>query len=378
MSEEKKDLTNLLQYSQSLRDSGQAPPPPEGSVMEETPIEAIDDFESLEDYAQSNPAPEPQPDLPFDPEPEPQLDSLEESFPPEQPSTQDSALPAFDEITPPSEQYAAENQEFPAFEETAPPTDPFAGDLPDFQDSPIEETPPEILLSPKPLEEVKKFADNAPIGKPVVPAALPFSLLIEGQLTREEKDKLLELITRENMGIREIDLEPQLALGKILIPRISEFAGVLIVQALRSTRAKMKLGPSDSIFCTSDTRSDADALPTPSNVTTATLESDLEHPAESIPISTSSKLPQINKHRVIDTLTATATLRSQVVEAESSSIYQEILEGLQRELKYKAYRKNATGIILFKIQLTPLSSPTHYHILVTGTAIRPAETEPTG
>jgi len=60
MSEEKKDLTSIIVYSKKLQDSGEAPPVPEGSMMEEIPIEKINDFESLDDYAKANPMPDPQ------------------------------------------------------------------------------------------------------------------------------------------------------------------------------------------------------------------------------------------------------------------------------------------------------------------------------
>ncbi len=56
---EKKDLTGIVEYARKMQDSGQAPAVPEGSVMEEQKIDKIDAFESLTDYAKSNPAPEP-------------------------------------------------------------------------------------------------------------------------------------------------------------------------------------------------------------------------------------------------------------------------------------------------------------------------------
>ena len=73
---------------------------------------------------------------------------------------------------------------------------------------------------------------------------------------------------------------------------------------------------------------------------------------------------------LVDTLVASASLRTNVVDATSSSEYQEILEGLQRELKYKAYYRGANAIIRFSIQLMPLALPTHYRIMAMGSAIK--------
>ena len=128
----------------------------------------------------------------------------------------------------------------------------------------------------------------------------------------------------------------------------------------------MRLGPSDSIFATEDTRSEHAA----SGNTFSEVSVDQAHEAENIPITTGADLPGVSFYRVIDTVTASTTLKSSIVEAQSSSPYQEVLENLQRELKYKAFRKGATAITNFTISMTGLSLPTHYKILVMGTAVK--------
>ena len=60
----------------------------------------------------------------------------------------------------------------------------------------------------------------------------------------------------------------------------------------------------------------------------------------------------------------------EAIVAEHSTEYQRVLDNLQRELKYKAHRKGATGIVSFTIQTVPLTLPSQYRILVVGTAIR--------
>lgn len=510
--EEQKDLTSLLQHSKALEESGHAPAVPDGSVMEEVPIEKIDDFESLEDYAVTNPPP----DLP----PEPSLDSAEssdassappppasfeapEAIPTEAsadlnsppPSSEFADASAFATTPPestPSEASDASPQgndshDFPASSEAPPsgdlstpsgssdfpdspkgatntdafnmgeppssdfqapssaPTDESAQDAShglaqDFSSAP-EAVPADAILAPpteapemaspsaaepphsspsspiassqpseasptvlapsspsapsgvsspqsqrglsgqpgsapqfkqlgpsqSPLEQLRDFAEKEAPAKPNVPASFPFSLLITGHLLPEEKEKLLDLITRENMGIREIDLEPQFQGGRILIPRISEFAAVMIVQALRGIRAQIKMGPSDQIFATTDTRDETSASSNSENVSVRYI-SDLEHPAENLPITSENHL-QNQPFDLIDMVSASAALRSDSIEAESTTEYQQIVEALQREIKYKAFRKGAIAIINFKIQLTMLTSPTHYRVTVLGTAV---------
>ena len=59
-----------------------------------------------------------------------------------------------------------------------------------------------------------------------------------------------------------------------------------------------------------------------------------------------------------------------LLQAESSPEYQMLLEALQRELKFKAYRKRATAIVSFSVQLQQLHMPVHYRVLVTGSAVK--------
>jgi uncharacterized protein YbjQ (UPF0145 family) len=197
-----------------------------------------------------------------------------------------------------------------------------------------------------------------------VEAAFPFSLLIEGVLELDERERLIDLLARESMGIREIDLEPQLAAGRILIPRISEYAGVLIIQALRATRARMRLAPSDSL-------SDEEPLTDPRARTQSLTLSEEIPSAELIPISTEA-LESLDPARavIVDIVTASAALRTTAVEAEKSQEYAELLESLARELKYKAYRKGAHGIVGFQVTLTPLTLTTHYRVTAMGSAVR--------
>lgn len=238
-----------------------------------------------------------------------------------------------------------------------------------------QQEPAQKLPAPNSMEKVREFSEKMPMEKVQVPAAFPFSLLIDGELTPEEKEKLLDVLSRESMGIREVDLEPQFAANRVLIPRISEYAGIILVQALRGTRARMRLGPSDSIFSaqdaevTSDTFHPGMRLPEPEAPIARAFDS--THSAEKIAVTSDSKLPQFSDFEVIDTILASAILNSNSVEAETSLEYTNAVESLKRELKYKAYRKGAAGIVHFKTELQQLSLANQYRLTISGAAIRP-------
>ncbi len=333
MSESKKDLTGLFELSEELRESGQEPPLPEGLVFEETPIEKIDDFESLDSYAQAHP------------------------------SVQAEAIDAglMDPGVAPTE-----------------PHDPIESAEVEVSlgfISPTETTEPQFQHEPEQQTETQPVSLTQKIPTAVhasVPAAFPFTLLIEGPLTAREKEKLLDIIHRENMGIREIDLEPQFQCEKILLPRISEFTGVYIVQQLRETRAKIRFGPSEEIFAAQGTTEDTQPFWNPTSVDQLDIpdRTEPQHPADTIPVTTERTLPGLDRYVAIDTLTASATLQTFAVEAETTSEYQDLVTALQREIKYKARRRGAAAVIHFRIQLTPLTSPSRYRITVMGLAIR--------
>lgn len=276
----------------------------------------------------------------------------------------------------------AATAETPAPSESPAPPEPPAPPPPPVVEEPQSQaivTPPPAPPGPPstPMQKIKQFSEKLAVGNPAVAAAYPFSLLITGKLAPEEKEKLLDLISRENMGFREVDLEPQFESDRVLIPRISEFAGVLLIQALRGTRAQVRFAPSDQIFSSAETRdSENESVPGTAADQASVYSSEVEHPAERLPLTAEGSLPNLPQFVVVDAVTASAALRTQVVEAESSSEYQEILEALQRELKYKAYRKGATAVVKFTVNLNTLSMPTHYRITAMGSAVRPPSAKP--
>jgi len=221
------------------------------------------------------------------------------------------------------------------------------------------------------IEKIRNYSEKATSIKASVQAAFPFSLLIEGAISEEEREKIVDIVTRENMGIREMDLEPQFESGRILIPRISEFAGVLLIQALRTISAKIRFGPSDQIFSASpENEREPEGLTTESAAFSTQFFVESTHEAEAIPVTTDGALAQFPNYSVVDVVFGSAVLKSEAIEAETSAEFHQTLEALHREVKFKAYRKGAQGILHFKVELTMLSSPTHYRMTVTGSAIK--------
>jgi len=198
----------------------------------------------------------------------------------------------------------------------------------------------------------------------VVNAVRPFHLWIEGQLRPNEKERLLDLLARENFGIREVELDLQLEAGKILLPRISEFAAVLVAQTLREASVTLTLNPSDSVG-TAPTTSGA---PVPLTVHDSTHS----HPAEELPVTTEDQFPGRESASPIDLLVATGLIHEAEWRAENSDAFAKMVESLKRELRYKAHLKKADGLVKFQAQVlnSPFISERDCRIQVSALAVR--------
>jgi hypothetical protein len=235
---------------------------------------------------------------------------------------------------------------------------------------PTEWAPPPRAATSSPSLAIRPIASTA---APAVEAAEPFTVLIQGKLPPADQEKLCDLLESKNFGITRKDLEPQLSGDRILIPRISEFAATLIIQALRTAPVLMRMGPSDQIFATLDTQTQPQdplyATPAPAM---REHQKNLQL-ADDIPVVLGEVVPQQTVTQAIDVLTASAGIRSVSLEVKRSPEYNDLIESLKRELRFQALRKGAHAITSFQVLVQSLDLPSQYRITVLGTAVK---TEP--
>jgi hypothetical protein len=431
------DLTGILQYAKKMQESGELPEPPSGVVLEESPIEKLEAFESLEDYASAHPMPDPlEMTPPADPLPiqlpptETPLEASVEASIPEpaallsaEPLLPQEGLPALEAPAPLLEESPPPVvPEFSAAEELAPaPDSPPVSTFSDLSDipglvhpadpPPLESTstwdlaPSELLQqaarqklqpqarsapppqglsggpktasNPNPLESLKSYSEQLSEARAIQTRPLTFQLLIEGPLEPNEKENLLAFLEEKKIGISAQDLEPQWTAQRLLLPQLSEYTGVALVQLLRGTRASLSLSfsadstPLQSVIEKSNWNP-AEPTWTPHRGT----ENDALPPAEAIVVSSDGSTLPHSQWIGLDTITATALLSSERWEQESAYQLGPLLEGLKRELKYKAHHKGAHAILNFQIKLYPLShlSPQQVQVIATGLAVQKAET----
>jgi len=228
------------------------------------------------------------------------------------------------------------------------------------------------LSSPPPssgqdtLKNVKNYSEKlAPVTQSL--AQTPFTLRIKGRLKVYEKEKFLSIINRENLGIREVELEPQFDAGHILIPQISEYVGILLVQALRNAQVEMFLGPAHEIFPNSESLGQDDLIFAGQNQTGLTTQSGA-HPAQEIPLTLEPMLPGRSFKKVIDTFTVSVTLKSAQLESPHNTALDDAIEGLKSQLRQMAYYRKANALLSFRTQVIPLRDETQVKVLAQAVA----------
>lgn len=257
--------------------------------------------------------------------------------------------------------------------ENLPPMDPEIQRLAQGITTPIAETPVGATIAAKlstPMEELRDYSENlAPAAGPAV-ASTPYSVLIEGTLKVHEREALMQILVRENLGIREVELEPQFQAGRILIPRVSEYIGVVIVQALRNADVRMRLGPSDKIYGTQSTDGDDPLIFHPANDTEILSTEEGGHPADLIPLSADAEIKGLSVLEALDTLHSSMNLKAIQLAQPQSPIFQDAMETLKRQLKFQAHHRGANGLLSFKYELHPLEGKTVYKLVVQAQAVR--------
>lgn len=237
------------------------------------------------------------------------------------------------------------------------------------------ETKEEVPLSSKApkeksnLNQIKNYSDKLSPTNTNIPVNVPYSIFIDGILEIHEQERLLSIIERESLGIRTVEIDPQLQAGRVLIPRISEFAGVLIVQALRNAKVKIKLDHSEKIFQNKELSLENDSLLTPKAPNYVRKMEPRENRDEMI-LTPDSEIPGFKILKILETFQSSLNIRTVHVHASNSSFFQESLENVKKQLRLKAHHKGADALIRFKTELFPVDDNSQYKLLATAIAVK--------
>jgi hypothetical protein len=364
--EQKKDLTGIIPLPPDPSESGSG-----AGASELPPLPDVQDFGSLDDFIKQSPPP---PEAPAGlPEPASEMPSF---LPPETPQV--DSVPAFETAAPEQVPGFEALPDLPSFhsENPEPPTSqpldtPSAA--PSF--TPSSELPPPIPSSePNPAQAsapsitsaLKAVAERTPVGAPAVAPGYPFTLEIHGKLRHFEAGRLLDLLSQRQYGIRPMDLEPQLQAGKIRLPQLSEYAAILIIQALKDAPVRMRL--------VSAVDEDSVLPPSPARDQILILGDALRSGSEKIQIYPGDKPTSSDTGMApatpIDTLTAAHEMTNPSTDPAHSRELEDTLDALKRELRTQAQRLGATAVVQFRYSLHPLHDGLKYRVIATGLAVK--------
>lgn len=227
------------------------------------------------------------------------------------------------------------------------------------------------------LRDIKKFANQVIASEEGMEAYPAYSVVIEEVKYIEEVDSIIELI-KETKLYQEDDERLRLSLerGKLLIPRISEFAAIYLANKLRQFNLKFKVGLSDTLYA----KASKDDAPT-IMISKKSIGLNRSHHfvldqslrLENIILSTTSQVEGFEVSEYISIVTEHIFLSPEKIEDEKfdqelSFIY----EDLAKKLKPHALKNKANGIIGVNYQLTPIlrdEKTSQYKLTCTGNLV---------
>lgn len=203
------------------------------------------------------------------------------------------------------------------------------------------------------LDELKSYSQKTQESAFEKGIKAPFHLSLQGSFDPYTRDKLLMFITENPIGLNSSELDLQLKAGRVLFPRISEFAGIKLIQDLRDSGLLFKLTPSSR---------DDDELIHEAPALSYRYESTAGAAPESmIPVLPEFGLDQ-KAWKVIDSVQMVQYLRAEILEVEKSDLFQNLIERMLVAMKKKAILKGADAMTGLTHQVTPLRLPSQYQV----------------
>lgn len=217
----------------------------------------------------------------------------------------------------------------------------------------------ETFADPEPVGAIANpvlSTPRAPRASPEwVAAAYPFHLKIFGYLSDLQREELGDLVQSLKLGLNQDDLKLQFESGRVFLPQISEYVGILIIQKIRSWSVEIQFAPADQ-----------EQSPSPHTSPLQIKEVRTATPLETLP-TTIQTVPDGSKRvRGIGLLHANCVITMEGYLQSQSAEYQRALEFLRREISRQAVILQAQEIWEYKLE--PETLPLYKGVRLTATA----------
>lgn len=186
------------------------------------------------------------------------------------------------------------------------------------------------------------------------------SLRILGKLRPHERDRLLYILSRESVNIREFDLESQWESGTVLIPHVSEYVLILLTQSLKDAAVRLERIPSDV-----DPEREIHEAPRFAEKVTSWSGKEKSGTGVVILPEDLESLEDIDK--VFELVDSSAILPELYVGAEKENLrLEEAVVRLKNHLKARANAAGANAIVQVQVKINPIYHRQETHVVVSG------------
>lgn len=229
-------------------------------------------------------------------------------------------------------------------------------------DEPTPEYKPEpVYKQPETFEEVKRFAEESSFTGMGVEGNPSFSVLIRNvKFVEDVNDIIILLKELQLLSDSEEETRKRLSRGHILVPRVSEFAAILLTHKLRRFDIDIQMGLSDEIHPPKHHEA-----PEAGMVSKHSLHQNqihhfhFDHPKLEISQIIVSATPTLQGYQVIRYLGVASehkTVPAEMVEDEASEEVPRYYQELAQKLRAHAVKASSNAIVGLNYQLTPIPS----------------------
>lgn len=208
-------------------------------------------------------------------------------------------------------------------------------------------------LVPPGMDEIKDYSERSRESPYATQQRVSFHLWMNGKFDPFARDKLLLFINDNPIGLNSMELDRQINASRVMFPRISEFAGIKLIQDLRDCDLSFKLLPSS--------RDEDEVLPEAENLRISLDFQSIGSPGPALTIIPDESIDQ-KLWLAFDSIHLVQFLKAEILEVERSDLFQNLIDRMLISLKRKAEIKGATAIGQVKHELKSLRLPSQYQV----------------
>lgn len=233
-----------------------------------------------------------------------------------------------------------------------------------FEAPPLDEptpvyTPGPVYKQPETFEEVKRFAEESSFTGMGVEGNPSFSVLVRNVKFVEDVNDIIVLLKElQLLSDSEEETRKRLSRGHLLVPRISEFAAVLLTHKLRRFDIDIQMGLSDEIHPPKHHEAPEAGLTSKHSLhQNQSHNFHFDHPKLEVSQVIVSATPTLQGYQVIRYLGVASehrTVPAEMVEDETNDEVPRYYQELAQKLRAHAVKAHSNAIVGLNYQLTPI------------------------